>query len=190
MAKQDLDTSNLDCLIATIKIKLNGLYGYSIVQQEKHSEIALLDLSNINEIKQCVNSLRFKSLLKVDNKVIINQQKKYYELSYPLFLGSAILWKSKEILATFIYKLYDYIELLNEKIGNENDKMKLDIQVSDTDSVIFSIQNFRKHFANKSIFTYKFNTEIYQAFDTTHNTKDYQQPETHQAFSMFKDSIS
>jgi hypothetical protein len=81
--------------------------------------------------------LRFKSLYQADQKVLINSMKASYDLSYPLSIGSAILWESKIMMGTFVYSLYDFLQ---EK------GLELNSLFTDTDSFAFHVPGFYKVF--------------------------------------------
>ena len=168
----------LESMIVAFKIFLNGLYGSTIVNQERHSETALFSVDDTEKLRKNISSFRYKSLLHLDEKVLLNKTKKSYQLEYPLMLGSAILFESKLIIAKWVFTLYDW---LKKQFG-----LTLEAQMTDTDSYIFHIPNFKKCFDSIDQMCYFFNKECYSAFDTTFSAKQYQQPKTHQAFCHFK----
>ena len=168
----------LESKITAYKLLLNGLYGSTIVNQEKHSETALFSVDDTEKLRKNISSFRYKSLLHLDKKVLVNKTKKSYQLEYPLMLGSAILFESKLIIAKWVFTLYDWLK-------KEFD-LTFDAQMTDTDSYIFHIPNFKNCFDSIDQMCYYYNQECYSAFDTTFSEKRYQQPETHQAFCHFK----
>ena len=168
----------LESKIAAYKILLNGLYGSTIVNQEKHSETTLFSVDDTEKLRKNISSFRYKSLLHLSEKVLVNKTKKSYQLEYPLMLGSAILFESKLIIAKWVFTLYDWLK--------KEFELSFDAQMSDTDSYILHIPDAKPCFDSIDQLAYYFNKECYSAFDTTFSTKAYQQPETHQAFCHFK----
>jgi hypothetical protein len=167
----------VEARIVAYKILANGLYGSTIVNQERHSETKMVDTSNKKSIKNSISSLRFKSLYHAGDKTLINSTKSTYSLSYPLSLGSAILWESKIIMIRFVYSLYDYL-------GKHG--LKMNPLITDTDSYYTHIPDFLTKFDSIDQFTFKFNNEVYKVFDTTANKPEYQMPETHEEFCCMK----
>jgi hypothetical protein len=176
-------------MIVVIKLILNSIFGYSVVNSDRHSEIQMLDVTEEDdnlEIKKAISKNSFKSLIAVDKKVLINKAKATYTLEYPLMIGSAILWESKILTANFVYGVYDYIEKLS--VGSPH-PMELHITFMDTDSVVYSIRNFYRHFQHQSEFSVRFNNEVYPVFDTSFNLAGWQQPETHEELKFLKDEF-
>lgn len=167
----------VEARITAFKIIANGLYGSTIVNQERHSETEMLDVTETKSLKKRVSSLRFKSLYHAGGKVLVNSMKSSYSLSYPLSLGSAILWESKLLMTRFVYSLYDYLK----EHGLEFNPM-----MTDTDSYIFHIPRFTEKFKSIDQFTYLFNKNCYPVFDTSFNEAEYQQPETHEELCFMK----
>ena len=172
-----IELKAVEARIIAYKILLNGLYGSTIVNQERHSETKMVDTSNKKSIKNSISSLRFKSMYHAGGKTLINSTKSSYSLSYPLSLGSAILWESKIIMIRFVYSLYEYLK----KHG-----LTMNPLITDTDSYYVHIPDFLTKFDSIDQFTFKFNSECYKVFDTTANKPEFQMPETHEEFCCMK----
>jgi hypothetical protein len=127
--------SAVECRIACAKIKANGLYGATIINQDRHSETEMIESTNVKLLKKRISSLRFKSLYMADKMVLINSDKASYNLSYPLSLGSAILWESKIMMGTFVYTLYEYLK---------SNGLKMNPMMTDTDSFCVHVPNFKR----------------------------------------------
>ena len=162
--------------ITVYKVILNALYGYTIVNSDKHKEVELFDVETDNELlHKRVSSPRFISMIQCGKKAVVSQMKASYTLEYPLMIGSAILFESKLMTAKFMYSLYDHLE----KMGNG---LEIHPCMMDTDSVVLSIKNFKNHWKNYDHFAYEFNQNVYPLFDTSGaEDPQYQMPETHDA---------
>lgn len=170
----------LETRIALTKLILNSLYGYTLVNSDLHSEIEVHTVDDENaSLKKAISRSNFKSMLVVDRKVVLQKAKSKNTLEYPLMVGAAILWESKLLTARFVYGLYEYLQGFPGT--------KLVIHMFDTDSVIYSIENFFDHFKHQSEFSVRFNREVFPVFDTSFNLEGWQQPETHEALKFMKD---
>jgi hypothetical protein len=161
--------------IIVYKLILNAIYGFCIVNSDKHKQADLLDIEKERQLLlRRVSGPRFLGMLRVGDRVVVNQMKASYTLEYPLMIGAAILSESKLYTARYIFSLYDYLKKL---------KPELTIHPCfyDTDSCYISIGGFRKEFKSIQDFCYRFNTEVYQLFDTSSFPKELQHPETHNA---------
>lgn len=183
-SKKDEDVSELknqlsaiESRIGAYKIMANGFFGSCIINVDRHSDTKMVNTANKKTIKNSISSLRFKSLYHAGNKTLINMMKSSYTLSYPLCLGSGILWESKNMMIRFVYALYDYLEKY---------ELKLNSLLTDTDSYYFHIPDFFTEFKSIDEFTFKFNKEAYMVFDTSGNKTRYQMPETHEEFCFMK----
>ena len=169
--------ANVECRIACAKIKANGLYGATIINQDRHSETEIVDVTNTKILKKRISSLRFKSLYQADQKVLVNMDKNVYNLSYPLSLGSAILWESKVMMGTFVYALYDYLRSL---------RLEMFSLMTDTDSFCCQVPKFTTVFSSFDEFSMRFNTDCYRVFDTSFNKPEFQDPTTHEELCFMK----
>jgi hypothetical protein len=167
---------NLDELAAesarveVYKLILNAIYGFTIVNSDKHREAELFDVKeDKNLIRRRISSPRFLGMLNVGEKVVVNQMKTAYTLDYPLMIGSAILFESKLLTANYIFHLYDWLK------GTD---MELHPCFYDTDSCCISIQNLKKIFQSINLLTSSTTKSI---LFLTHsaNVSEYQMPETH-----------
>ena len=167
--------------ITVYKILLNALYGYTIVNSDKHKTAELFDIENdVETIHKRVSSPRFLSMINVGEKVVVNQMKSSYTLEYPLMLGSAILFESKLLTARFMYALYDWFKKINAE-EPECDPVEIHPCMMDTDSCVLSIKNFKQIWESYDHFAYDFNNGVYKLFDTCCSEEKYQMPETHDA---------
>jgi hypothetical protein len=161
----------VECRIACAKIKANGLYGATIINQDRHSETEMLSIEETKLLKKRISSLRFKSLYQADQKVLVNSEKASYNLSYPLSLGSAILWESKNMMGTFVYTLYEFLKGYG---------IEMNVMMTDTDSYCVHVPNFHDVFDSYDQMTTCFNEERYRVFDTSFNKPEFQDPTTHE----------
>ena len=168
----------LSSRIVAYKILLNGAYGSCLVNVERHSETEMYSSTDTEKLRKNISSFRYKSLLHLDGKVLMNKARSSYKLEYPLMLGSAILWESKLINAKFIFAMYDWLK---------SKGLTFNIIYVDTDSVVYHIPNFSSVFESNEQMKWTFNKDCYLAFDTSGNEEKYQHPETHQALSHFTD---
>jgi hypothetical protein len=162
------------------KLILNAIYGYTIVNSDRHKEAVMIEPCDDNSrrlLRRKISDPRFISMSKVGNKFILSQMKKSYTSEYPLMIGSAILWESKLLTANYIFGLYDWIEKLNSEIPN-GVQMVIHPCFYDTDSCFISIKNFKHHFSSYQEFTFKFNKEVFKVFDTSGYDEEYRMPET------------
>ena len=170
--KEDPELPGVLAKLAIAKLILNAIYGFSLVNVENHSEAQLLDIKDSDKIQKQASSLRFKSMIKVGDRVVMNRMKTTYSFDYPMHIGSAILFESKLLMARYIQGLQDWLP-----------KVSPDLEIhpcfTDTDSYCMSIKNFKDHFESIDEFTHRFNNEVYPLFDTTGNIPKYQMPETH-----------
>lgn len=167
--------------IAVTKILLCGTFGSTIIRQDLHSDTKLFDTtSDLVPLKKAVSSLRFKSLLHAGGKTLVCSDKSTYINTSPISLGSAILWESKILMLTFVYSLRAYLKDLG---------LSLNLLYTDTDSVVFHIPDFRDVFESFDELSSWFNEDIFPVFDTRFNAPEHQHPETHEAFSMFKNEV-
>ena len=164
--------------IEAYKIILNGAYGACLISVDKHTEVEMLKSTEVDKLRKRISSFRHKSLLHLEDIVLLNRFKTSYQLSYSLSVGSAILFESKLIIARWVFQLYEWLK--TKGLGFES-------IMTDTDSYIFNIVDFHNVFSSVDEFTFLFNQECYSAFDTSFNKPEYQMPETHQAFGHFKD---
>lgn len=167
----------VECLIACAKIKANGLYGATIINQDRHSETEMINVEETKLLKKRISSLRFKSLYHADQKVLINSEKTSYNLSYPLSLGSAILWESKVMMGNFVYELYEFLKA---------DGLQMNALMTDTDSFCLHIPNFHDVFDSYDQMSVVFNEERYRVFDTSFNAPEFQDPTTHEELCFMK----
>jgi len=162
--------------LASVKVQLNAIYGFTITNVSRQTEVEMIDTKYIDKIRKRISSCRFKSLLVTGEKVLVNKQKSTYELSYPLMLGTAILYESKLLMTRFIYGIWDFLK------GKSKPDFPLSFHpcMTDTDSYFFSIGNFKKYWSSIDHFAYEFNTTCFPVFDTSaHNDVSLQNPETH-----------
>lgn len=159
--------------IIVYKLILNAIYGFCIVNSDKHKNADLLDLATQRDLLlRRISSPGFLGMLRVGNKVVVNQQKASYTLEYPLMLGSAILWESKLLSARYIFSLYEYLKPKG---------LTVHPCFYDTDSCYVSIAGFRKEFKSIQDFCFRFNNEVYKLFDTSGFPEELQHKETHNA---------
>jgi hypothetical protein len=52
--------AEVECLIVSAKLKLNGLYGSTIINQDRHSETEILDVTETKLLKKRISSLTFQ----------------------------------------------------------------------------------------------------------------------------------
>ena len=182
------ELSALESRIAVFKLILNAIYGQCIINSDRHSEVAVYDIDKESEdpllenikLKTTISSMRFKSLLKIEDKCIVSTMKSSYDLSYPLMLGSAILFESKLIMSKFVYKMYDWLQGFKD--------VSMVPLMTDTDSYVFHIKNIQQYFPKgRQQFGYTFNKECYSCFDTTGWSEEFSMPETHEALCHMKD---
>lgn len=162
--------------LASVKVQLNAIYGFTITNVSKQSEVEMFDESDTKTIRNRISSCRFKSLLRSGEKVIMSKQKGSYELSYPIPLGTAILYESKLLMTKFIYGIWDFLQ--------EKSRVEFPLSfhpcMTDTDSYFFSIGNFGHYWASIDEFSFEFNENKYKVFDTSaHADPKLQHPETH-----------
>ena len=159
--------------IIVYKLILNAIYGFCIVNSDKHKQADLLDIEKQRELLlRRISSPSFLGMLRVGDKVVVNQQKASYTLEYPLMIGSAILFESKLLTARYVFALHDYLKPKG---------LEVHPLFYDTDSVYISIKGFRKEFNSIADFCFRFNNEVYKLFDTSGFSKEMQHPETHNA---------
>lgn len=196
--EQSLTTelAGLEARIVVFKLILNAIYGQCIINSDRHSEVSMVNLDSSSDdplndnlsLKKLISSMRFKSLIKVDNKAIVSMMKPTYDLSYPLMCGSAILFGSKIIVAKFVYALYDYLQTFNEDPSKE--QVFMSPMMTDTDSYMFQVHNIQQYEPSRQKFAFDFNNKCYSVFDTTGYAEKYRMPDTHEAFCHFKDETS
>lgn len=190
----EAELSALESRISVFKLILNAIYGQCIINSDLHSEVKMFDIDTVDDedpllenlgLKKAISSMRFKSLLKVGDKCMVSMMKSSYDLPYPLMVGSAILFESKLLMSRFIYTMYDWLETMEPKDGEE--KVSLFSIYTDTDSSVFQLKNIQNHFKSRQEFGYAFNKQCYSLFDTTGWDAKYSMPETHDALAHLKD---
>ena len=178
------EAKKLKSKIIAIKLMLNGIYGFNLVNASEFSENEIIDSENQALLKKRVSSTNFKSMLVLDKKCIVNKQVPKIQLIYSTMIGSCILWESKLLTLRFAYSLYDWLY----KISGRKDLLVG--CMSDTDSYMYCIRDFKKLFESKAEYYHRFNTEVYECFDTCFlSDPQYINKDTHGKIGYFTDEL-
>lgn len=173
LSKEEVTVIKTRILLA--KIILNALYGFTITNVMKMSDVTIESIDS-HLLRKRVSSLKLKSMLKVGDSVVLNSHKSSISFDYPIMLGSAILFESKNMMSKAVYGIYDFLE----KKGCEMEPL-----MTDTDSYFFNAKNFKNVWNDYEGFASEYNKTCGPLFDTSGFKEENRIHSTEDALGMF-----